>query len=184
MSVSSFLMSSFLMSSFLMSSFLMSSLMSSFLIDGVHTMTTRLVPCPTASAGRLRRDVMNRGNPPAPTPPRVPKEGVPKGTPLDWGNPEAPWDENTIQLWVDEIDAVPWVGQPTQNPVRWYKSLPCPRCTHTMTIEVGGGGLLTARAEDEPTPAWCNCHTADTVHGRPDDHAYGCGQGAPVRRPP
>jgi hypothetical protein len=124
---------------------------------------------------------------PKPVAPPPPKPGIPAGTPDWWGHPDAPWDTHTIRLWVSGVDAVPW----RQVPGGYAKTLPCPRCTHDMTVELYGGGIETYDLEppdrdlrQPATGAVCNCETDKSAHtGRPDEETTGCGQSGPVKRP-
>jgi hypothetical protein len=118
---------------------------------------------------------------PKPEPTKA-KPGIPPGSPDWWGHPDAPWDTATLQRWVDEVDADPPHPWRRDGDVYW-KSLACPRCTHTMTVELSGGPRGVDVTKDERTPAWCNCQTPETVHGRPEDETEGCGQNGWIRMP-
>lgn len=114
-----------------------------------------------------------RPDPPAPPPPPA----LPPDAPEWYGRPDAPWSATTYQRWVNEIDKVPWLSDSSGD----RKSLPCPRCTHPMTLSLHPGIVEDA----EPgTPARCNCETGEDVHkGRPKERVRGCGQNARVARP-
>ena len=124
-----------------------------------------------------------------PSTPTPPKPGIPPGTPDWWGHADAPWDTLTIQRWVDQIDAALWHKDGND----YWKALPCPRCTHGLTIDLGGGSSLDYQqgpeglgptTDETLTPAWCNCKTANATHpGRPEGTTEGCGQSGHVNRP-
>lgn len=94
------------------------------------------------------------------------------------GGPSAAWNEETPPEWVNSVDAVPWF----RDGNAYYKRLACPRCTHAMSVETGGGA--TTLAPDLTIVARCNCQTEANVHaGRPAAITSGCGRAGDIATP-
>jgi hypothetical protein len=120
----------------------------------------------------------------------APKPGIPLGAPDWWGHSDAPWDNFTIQWWVDQINAVPWKHDGTE----FWKAVACPRCTHPISFKISGGSFEESLevenrtnldlGDGQITDGSCNCQTASATHpGRPEGTTEGCGQNGWIRQP-
>ncbi len=97
------------------------------------------------------------------------------------------WENSTSRGWAEVIDAWPW-HQDYTNPSYWVKGGDCPRCLHSMTIDLDGAAALRYARQDESgswMQAWCNCSAKPChVEGRPSDDENGCGINGWVAMPP
>jgi hypothetical protein len=87
------------------------------------------------------------------------------------------WEDVSPADWIATVDAWPWTRRDTDE---WFKSGPCPRCGHNMTVRSEGGVLAGLRyvivdgAEDKVT-AFCNTCSHTGHPETPSIRARGCG---------
>lgn len=118
---------------------------------------------------------------PGPAPPAPPQK------PAGWPDGQAPWVGNGYDAWwEDTVTKSNWTSRTVGSGyVDWYKLLPCPRCSHQMSVLVAPGAYRDATGavgRSGMVTASCNC--AEKHAGRPDTRPGGCGFGAWVPGPP
>jgi len=103
----------------------------------------------------------------------------------EWGVPGVPWVAAYESRWESGVESANWNRRDLGSGYTdWYKLLPCPRCTHQMSILVAPGAYRDSGGNGGRAgmvAASCNC--PDQHEGRPQTRPSGCGYSAWINGP-